>query len=217
MCGYGPAVTMLAAAKELGAGNAELIKYLTSGDTSGDFSNVVGYAGIAVFPMSPLARLAKQTVEMYVNEGKVPRPEQLTAEMKERAGVFVSLHKHGALRGCIGTFEPQAKNVADEVIANAVSSSTRDPRFSPVRKSELKDLEYSVDVLTQPVPVEDKGKLDPKKYGVIVESGYRKGLLLPDLEGVDTVEQQIDICCQKAGIAPDEETNLYCFEVKRFK
>jgi AMMECR1 domain-containing protein len=86
-----------------------------------------------------------------------------------------------------------------------------------VRKSELKDLEYSVDVLTPPVPVEDKEKLDPKKFGVIVQCGRRKGLLLPDLEGVDTVEQQIDICRQKAGIAPDEQTDLYCFEVKRYK
>jgi AmmeMemoRadiSam system protein B/AmmeMemoRadiSam system protein A len=217
MCGYGPAVAMLAAARELGAGSAELIKYMTSGDTVGDLSSVVGYAGIAVWPMSPLARLAQQTVETYVTEGRVAMPDHLTPEMEDRAGVFVSLHKHGALRGCIGTFEPQSKNVAEEVVANAVSSATRDPRFSPVRKSELKDLEYSVDVLTPPVPVEDKERLDPKKFGVIVQCGRRKGLLLPDLEGVDTVEQQIDICRQKAGIAPDEQTDLYCFEVKRYK
>jgi MEMO1 family protein len=217
MCGYGPAVAMLSAARELGAGKAELIKYMTSGDTSGDFERVVGYAGIAVLPMSPLARLAKQTVEMYVTQGKVPQLQELSPEMKDKAGVFVSIHKKGALRGCIGTFEPQAPNVAREVIANAVSSSTRDPRFSPVRKSELKDLDYSVDVLTAPVPVKDKAKLDPKKQGLIVESGWKKGLLLPDLEGVDTVDQQYDICCQKAGIGPEEKTNLYCFEVKRYK
>ncbi len=217
MCGYGPAAAMMAAAKELGAGRAELVKYLTSGDTSGDYSSVVGYAGIMVLPMSPIASLAKQTVEMYVSEGKLPEVKDLTPEMRQRAGVFVSIHKQGALRGCIGTFEPQSENVAAEVIANSVSSSTRDPRFPPIRKSELKELDYSVDVLTSPVPVKDKKELDPKKYGVIVECGWRRGLLLPDLEGVDTVDQQIDICCQKAGITPGEPINLYSFEVKRYK
>jgi len=138
-------------------------------------------------------------------------------EMKERAGVFVSLHKFDELRGCIGTFEPQRKNVAEEIITNAISSATRDPRFPSVDPSELKDLEYSVDVLTTPVPVESKDQLDPRKYGVIVECGYRKGLLLPDLEGVDTVDYQIDICRQKAGIDPDEPVKLYRFEVKRYK
>ncbi len=217
MCGYGPAAAMMATAKELGAGRAELVKYLTSGDTSGDYSSVVGYAGIIVLPMSPIASLAKRTVEMYVSEGKLPEVNELPPEMRPRAGVFVSIHKQGALRGCIGTFEPQSENVAAEVIANSVSSSTRDPRFPPIRKSELKELDYSVDVLTSPVPVKDKKELDPKKYGVIVECGWRRGLLLPDLEGVDTVDQQVDICCQKAGITPGEPTNLYSFEVKRYK
>jgi len=217
MCGYGPAVSLIAAAKELGAGRVELVKYQTSGDTSGDYSSVVGYAGLAIMRMSPLARLAKDTVEMYVRGGKVPNVETLTPEMSESAGVFVSIHKHGALRGCICTFEPQQPNVAQEIIANAISSATRDPRFSPVGKHELGELEYSVDVLTSPVLVENRNKLDPRKYGVIVECGWRRGLLLPDLEGVDTVEQQIDICCQKGGIMPGEPTKLYSFEVKRYK
>jgi AmmeMemoRadiSam system protein B/AmmeMemoRadiSam system protein A len=217
MCGYGPAVSLISAAKELGATRAELVKYQTSGDTSGDYSSVVGYAGIALKGMSPLARLAKETVETYVKEGKTIRPKELTPEMKEQAGVFVSIHKLGGLRGCIGTFEPQQENVAEETITNAISSATGDPRFPPVGPHELKDLEYSVDVLTKPVPVDDKGKLDPKEYGVIVECGWRRGLLLPDLEGVDTVAQQIDICRQKAGIAPNEPIKLYCFQVKRYK
>jgi MEMO1 family protein len=217
MCGYGPAVSLLVAAKELGAGRAELVQYRTSGDETGDYSSVVGYAGITIMAMSPIARLARETVEMYVREGKVPTAIPSLPEMNERAGVFVSIHKHGELRGCIGTFEPQMDNVAQEIISNAVSSATRDPRFSPITSKELKDLEFSVDVLTHPVPVEDKKKLDPKKYGVIVESGWKKGLLLPDLEGVDTVDHQINICCQKAGIYPGEKTKLYCFEVKRYK
>jgi len=134
-----------------------------------------------------------------------------------QAGVFVSLHKHGQLRGCIGTFEPKERNVAEEIIANAISSSTRDPRFPPVTTSELDDLEYSVDILTKPEPVTDISQLDPKTYGVIVESGWKKGLLLPDLEGVDSVEEQIAICRLKAGISAGESVKLYSFQVRRFK
>jgi len=131
--------------------------------------------------------------------------------------VFVSIHKHGELRGCIGTFEPAEKNIAEEVITNAINSATRDPRFSPVTPAELADLEYSVDVLTEPEPVTSEAELDPKRYGVIVESGGRRGLLLPDLEGVDTVAQQIEICRSKAGITPHEPVKLYRFEVSRYK
>jgi len=217
MCGCAPVASLISAAKQLGATAAELVRYQTSGDTTGDYSSVVGYAGIIITGMSPLARLAKKTVETFVKEGKTPKPEELTPEMMEKAGVFVSIHKLDELRGCIGTFEPTKDNVAEEIIANAVSSATRDPRFPPVAPNELKDLEYSVDVLTKPEPIESKDQLDPKKYGVIVECGFRKGLLLPDLEGVDTVDYQIDICRQKAGIAPDEPIKLYRFEVKRHK
>ena len=217
MCGYAPTVSLISAAKELGATGAELVRYQTSGDTTGDYSAVVGYAGIIITMMSPVAKLARQTVETYVKEGKSPRLEELTPEMKQKAGVFVSIHKFDELRGCIGTFEPQEKNVAEEIITNAISSATRDPRFRPVAPNELKDLSYSVDVLTKPEPIPDKDQLDPRKYGVIVESGLRRGLLLPDLEGVDSVDYQIDICRQKAGIAPDEPIKLYRFEVKRYK
>jgi AmmeMemoRadiSam system protein A len=137
--------------------------------------------------------------------------------MREKSGVFVCIKKAGELRGCIGTFEPNYKNVAEEIVMNAVSSATRDPRFEAVTADELKDLEYSVDVLPQPVPVKSLKDLNAKKYGVIVQSGYRRGLLLPDLEGVDTPEQQIEICRQKGGIGPDEAVKLYRFEVKRYK
>ncbi len=167
--------------------------------------------------MHPIAKLAKDTIESYIREGRVIEPEELTPEMMGRAGVFVSLHKFGELRGCIGTFEPARKTVAEEIISNAISSAIRDPRFPPVIPGELKDLEYSVDVLTMPEPIESKSELDPIRYGVIVESGGGKGLLLPDLEGVDTAEQQIDICRQKAWIDPDEPVKLYRFEVKRYK
>ena len=168
--------------------------------------------------MHPIVALAKRTVDNYVKTGKrIAPPKTLTPEMKERAGVFVSIHKLGDLRGCIGTFEPQERNVAEEVISNAISSATRDPRFEPVDEDELKDLDYSVDVLTEPEFVPDATHLDPKKYGVIVQAGWRRGLLLPDLEGVDTAALQIDICRQKGGIGPDEPVKLYRFEVKRYK
>jgi hypothetical protein len=166
--------------------------------------------------MHPLAKLAKQTVESYVRDGTIPEPGELTPEMTEQAGVFVSIKKRGQLRGCIGTFLPTRSNVAEEVIMNAISSATQDPRFMPVQPNELAELTYSVDVLTPPEPVESADELDPHRYGVIVECGSRRGLLLPDLDGVDTVEQQISICRQKGFIAPDEPVRLYRFEVKRY-
>jgi AmmeMemoRadiSam system protein A len=167
--------------------------------------------------MHPLVRLAKRAVEAFVRKGEVIQPKRLSAEMKQKAGVFVSIHKLGELKGCIGTFEPQHDNVAEEIVANAISSASRDPRFLPVTKNELKHLEYSIDVLARPELVASPEQLDPRRYGVIVEAGWRKGLLLPDLEGVNTVEEQVDICRLKAGIEPDEEVKLYRFEVKRYK
>ena len=164
----------------------------------------------------PLVRLARETVESYIKHKKIPKPKEYIPEMRERAGVFVSLKKSGELRGCIGTFEPTKANVAEEIINNAISSATRDPRFTPVNVAELPYLNYSVDILTKPEPVEDQSQLNPKSYGVIVESGGRRGLLLPDLEGVDTVEEQINICRHKAGILPHEPIKLYRFEVRRY-
>jgi len=167
--------------------------------------------------LHPITRLARAAVENYVSHGKTIKPEGLTTEMKQRAGVFVSIKKRGELRGCIGTFAPTRANVAEEIIQNAIGSATGDPRFDAVSASELPDLEYSVDVLTQPEPVNSQDGLDPKKYGVIVERGFRKGLLLPDLEGVDTVDRQIEICRLKAGIDADEPVKLYRFQVRRYR
>jgi len=167
---------------------------------------------------SAYVRLARETIENYVKYGKIiSPPKDLPSEMiNKKAGVFVSLKKFGNLRGCIGTFMPTQENIAQEIIKNAISAAIDDPRFSPVTVSELEDLSISVDVLTAPEEVKDISQLDPKKYGVIVSSGYKKGLLLPDLEGVDTVEYQIDIAKRKAGIYPGEKIKLYRFEVKRY-
>lgn len=164
-----------------------------------------------------VVELARKTIEHYVCRHEVIKPPQaLTLEMKQQAGVFVSLHKHGTLRGCIGTIEPRSPNVAQEIIQNAISAATQDPRFPPVQPSELDDLEISVDILSSPEPVESITELDPKRYGVIMQSGWRRGLLLPDLEGVDTAEYQVDIARRKAGIGPHEPVQLYRFEVKRY-
>ena len=165
----------------------------------------------------PFVRLARETVERYVRDREVPGvPEWATGEMTgKRAGVFVSIHEDGRLRGCIGTFLPTRENIAREIISNAVSASTRDPRFDPIRPEELARLEINVDVLGTPERIESEAELDVKRYGVIVSSGNRMGLLLPDLEGVDTVEQQIDIARRKAGISPRERVSLERFEVVR--
>ncbi len=167
-----------------------------------------------------MVKLAERAIEEYVRHGRVidpPPEEEMTPEMKREAGAFVSIKKRGNLRGCIGTFLPTQKNVAMEVIKNAIAAATQDPRFPPVTEDELDELEVSVDVLSTPEPVDDISQLDPKKYGVIVESGWRRGLLLPDLEGVDTVRQQLAIAMAKAGINPGEPVKVYRFTVERFK
>lgn len=168
--------------------------------------------------MHPLVELAKKTVETYVREGKIIElPDNLTPEMSEKAGVFVCIKKGEQLRGCIGTFMPTKESIASELISNAIAASTNDPRFERVQENELADLNYTVDVLSSPEKVNSISELDPKRYGVIVISGFRKGLLLPDLEGVDTVEEQLKIAKMKAGIMPDENVEIYKFEVKRYK
>lgn len=168
--------------------------------------------------MSVHVELARETIDTYIKTGKVVKaPSDLSDELKGRAGVFVSIKKFGELRGCIGTFEPTKKNIASEIIQNAISASTCDPRFPAVSKDELSDLTISVDILSSPEPISSADELDPKRYGVIVQSGWKRGLLLPDLEGVDTVEQQVLIAKRKAGIADGEQIDLYRFEVRRYK
>ncbi|EHG21531.1 hypothetical protein HMPREF9334_00948 [Selenomonas infelix ATCC 43532] len=161
-------------------------------------------------------RLARHAIETIVHTGKnAELPQGLPSEMSERAGVFVSLKKDGELRGCIGTFEPTTKNIAEEILQNAASAALRDPRFPPVKKEELDALVYSVDVLTEPELVAGADALDVKKYGVIVEYRARKGLLLPDLAGVDTVEEQLRIARQKGGIPADAPIRIWRFTVER--
>jgi AmmeMemoRadiSam system protein A len=169
--------------------------------------------------MHPLVTLAQNAVELFVREGTVyeVKVDDLPPDMNKRAGVFVCLKIRGNLRGCIGTFQPTEPTIAHETVRNAISAATCDPRFPKVRAAELDLIEYSVDVLTPPERVRDKSELDPRRYGVIVQAGGRRGLLLPDLEGVDTVDYQISIAMQKAGIAPGATVELSRFEVKRYQ
>jgi AmmeMemoRadiSam system protein A len=167
--------------------------------------------------MHPVVALAMRALETYIQKGEViSPPATLTDGMEQRAGVFVCLKKRGDLRGCIGTFMPSRRNVAEEVIRNAIAAGTEDPRFPPVMIDELSHLTYSVDILSAPEKISGLRELDPRKYGVIVVSGQRRGLLLPDLEGVDTAEEQLRIAKMKAGMHADEEVEMYRFGVRRY-
>ncbi len=185
--------------------------------------------------MNPYIFLAKQTVENYTKEKKInPLPDGLPEEFSSRkAGAFVTIMKDNELRGCIGTYLPTKKNIAEEIIQNAVAAAAEDYRFEPIFEEELLQLSYVVYILNEPELVSDLRELDPKKYGIIVkaqsfspasdaifspspELSQKSGLLLPDLEEVDTVEKQISIACQKGGINPAQEQILiYKFSVEK--
>ncbi len=166
-------------------------------------------------------KLARETVKRLL-EGR-PLPEDgneviASPLWKEQRACFVSIKKkNGELRGCIGTLSPFHASLDMEIIANAVSSSTRDPRFPPMTKDELDGVIFSVDVLSEPETIKGIEQLDPKKYGVIVSKGYRRGVLLPDLEGVDTSEQQVQIAAMKAGLYDLDGIMLERFTVERYK
>ncbi len=162
-------------------------------------------------------KLARRTIEAFVRGEPLPDGAEAPAELREQqAGAFVSLKKNGALRGCIGTIEPTTGSLVQEIIRNAIHAASEDPRFMPVTLDELDELTISVDVLHPAEQVPDGTHLDPKEYGVIVECGLRKGLLLPDLDGVETAEDQVAIACQKGCIALNEPYTLKRFKVDRF-
>ncbi len=172
-----------------------------------------------------LPLLAREAIRFFLETGKrlpveqarkiVPDPDL----WKEKKACFVSLkeRRDGSLRGCIGTLEPTCPSLCEETIRNAIASATQDPRFEPVSLPELQDLAISIDVLDRPEPVSGRESLDPKRFGVIVEKGNRRGVLLPDLEGVDTVEEQLAIASRKAGLSGPEGANLWRFSVERIR
>lgn len=166
---------------------------------------------------SPQVELAKQALRHYLEQGRPLKvSDPLLPSFRERAGAFVTLKMGGRLRGCIGTVEPVRKSLAEEIINNAVSAGVRDPRFPSVSLEELESITFSVDVLSPMERVNSLDDLDPKIFGILVKSGHRSGLLLPDLEGIDITEQQVEIARQKGGITPGEPVELYRFTVTRY-
>lgn len=164
-------------------------------------------------------RIAKESLEYFMKTGQLlpSSVEALTPDLKKQAGVFVSLKINDQLRGCIGTILPTQSDAAEEIIHNVVSAATEDPRFPKVSLSEVPMLEVSVDILGSPEKIGSISELDPKRFGVIVRRGRLSGLLLPDLDGVDTVEEQVEIACRKAGIHYGEPIEMYRFEVVRYR
>lgn len=169
-------------------------------------------------------RLARLNLNYYFNNGRLLTMDELINSncddisklLNDKKGVFVSLKINGDLRGCIGTTEPTTNSIAEEIINNSISAALNDPRFSPLRKEELMDIDISVDLLYPPEETTFE-ELDPKKYGVIVSCGHRRGLLLPNLEGIDTADKQVAIAMEKGGIMPNENYSLERFKVERFK
>ena len=167
----------------------------------------------------PCVQLAIDAIDAYVRDFRVITPPDGLFErhpvLKGRAGVFVSLKKRGELRGCIGTIEAARENLAVEIIENAISAATKDPRFRPVGEGELPELVVSVDILSTPERVSGHEDLDVRRYGLIVKAGTRRGLLLPDIEGIASVDEQMAVARKKGGIGEQEPVELYRFEVER--
>lgn len=161
--------------------------------------------------------LAEESVKHFLKtRAYLGLPEGIPDEFQKKAGVFVTIRKNGELRGCIGTIFPKTPSIAREIIINAVSAATQDPRFPPVEQEELPGLTFSADILGTPEPVASFQELNPKIHGIIVNAGNKSGLLLPDIQGIDTVEHQIEIACQKAGIQSGEKINVRKFTVRRY-
>lgn len=162
--------------------------------------------------------LARVSVETYLSQGMITSvPPDTPPEFIRPSAAFVSLKLDGRLRGCIGTFMPTQTTLAEEIIQNAIQSATRDARFTPLTLDELEEVVFSVDVLSPPEPIRSPDELDPKIYGVIVKAGPRRGLLLPDLEGVETADEQVAVARRKAGIAAVKPIELSRFRVVRYK
>lgn len=169
--------------------------------------------------MNHYIKLAQDAIESFIKEKKIIRAgKDLPVEFyNRRAGVFVTIFNHKELRGCIGTYLATKDNLAEEIISNAVAACSRDDRFPKITIQELPELNYEVSILSEPKFVSDLGRLDAKKYGVITLcADGRSGLLLPDIEGVDTVEEQIAIAARKGGIDIErDDFEVYSFTVEK--
>ena len=216
-CGYIPTVAVLGALSDL-----KLSPQLLSFESPLG----VGYLVAELYNSSPTSTkvqdnpyliLARRAIEEYILKGKIIElSEPLPEDFKKRAGVFVCIELQGELRGCMGTERAYKSNLAEEIISNAIVCATADPRFNPLTPEELPFIKISLDILSEALPVESLEELDPKEWGVIVKSGDKVGILLPDIEGVETPEQQIEIARRKGGIEAGEETKLFKFRVTRY-
>ena len=172
------------------------------------------------FRAHPFVQLAIDAVAAYVQDCRVLTPPESLLEqfpdLRRRAGVFVSLKRRGELRGCVGTLEPAQVNIALEIVENAIGAALRDPRFRPLAEEELVELATSVDILRPPVRVTGLEELDVQRFGVIVQFGSKRGLLLPDIEGIRSVEEQVRVARKKGGIGDVDPVELYRFEVERY-
>ncbi len=170
-----------------------------------------------------ITNLAREAAETYVKENKIIAPPSNIPKKlsEEKGGVFITIKKESKLRGCIGTYLPTKKNIAEEIIDNTISVVSKDYRFGKVEEEELNLLSYEVSILEKPKLVEKIETLDPKKYGIIVEENNSKksGLLLPDIDGINTVKEQLIIACKKAGIEFKKkgDISIYCFKVEKYK
>jgi AmmeMemoRadiSam system protein A len=166
----------------------------------------------------PLVKLAIRSVEHFIETGKpLPCPDPLPDNLKQNAGTFVTIKKQDSLRGCIGTLTPKYKNLAEEIIRNAIRAANNDPRFDPIEKKELVSLIFSVDVLTLPEKIGNLKDHNIKQFGLIVRGEGKQGVLLPDLDNIKSANQQLKVCLKKGGFTDNNTYELFRFEVKRFK
>ena len=222
-CGYRSMLVAIGASQVVSQ-NCEVISYEAPFGVGYLVAQLAGYSGPqqsrAQDEQAAIVALARATVEAFATDGAVITPPANAAKLLSvRAGCFVSIKTlAGELRGCIGTIEPAKDTLAEEIVWNAISAASRDPRFSPVKAAELPNLKYSVDVLSAPEACR-QDELDPNVYGVIVEdeSGVRRGLLLPNLAGIETAEQQVEMAARKAGIEPNDQIKLWRFRSERYR
>lgn len=233
-CAQDAIKTVMIVAKELGAKKIELLKYENSGDVSGEKLQVVGYAAIGFFGVRRgnllnkkereiLLKIARETVESFVKEGKIPEYEIKEPMLNQNLGAFVTIKKQGNLRGCIGRFSPTDIPLFKVVSQMAIAAATEDPRFFPVQKEELPYLKYEISVLTEPREIDDWRKIEIGKHGVIIVYQGRQGVFLPQVateHNLNLEEFLSLLCTEKVGAEPDcykkKEAKIFVFEAQVF-
>jgi MEMO1 family protein len=244
-CGGGPVIAVMVAAQEAGANSAEVLKYQNSGDVTGDRSGVVGYLsavlsqnskseekdsgkkkagislGLTAEEKKALRQIAEASIERRLMGTKEIAPEGLTATLKEKRGAFVSLHKKGQLRGCIGFIQP-TKPLHQTVEEMAAAAAFDDPRFPPLTKNELKDLELEISVLTPLQRVKDIQEIEVGKHGLYIKKGFHAGLLLPQVATDYNWDRMtfLEETCRKAGLPrnawKEKDAEIYLFSADIF-